>query len=245
MARGFALYDANDFDRMIEEYRPDEVIVLTPDHTHDEYICRAMEHGCDVIAEKPLTTSIEKLQRIIDAHAQDRAQLPRHLQLPLCAMEHHDQAGHPDRRAGKVASVTRRHAFGQTRGAEFYHRWHGQMDRSGGMLVHKSTHYLDLINFWIASVPRTVYARGHRNVFNEKTAQDMGILDPRASVAATARRPRHAPSIATTARRAKPLRPSKRAASSRATTATSACSATISTFRTPTTSWWNTRTGRS
>lgn len=172
---GFALYDANSFDRMIEEYRPDEVIVLTPDHTHDEYICRAMEHGCDVIAEKPLTTSIEKLQRIIDSQKKTGRACRVTFNYRYAPWNTTIKRAILTGVLGKVASVTRRHAFGQTRGAEFYHRWHGQMDRSGGMLVHKSTHYLDLINFWIASVPRTVYARGHRNVFNEKTAQDMGI----------------------------------------------------------------------
>ena len=51
------------------------------------------------------------------------------------------------------------------------------MDKSGGMLVHKSIHYLDLINFFVASVPRTVYARGERNMFNETTASALGITD--------------------------------------------------------------------
>src|ERR687892_37623 len=44
---------AADFDRMIRETRPQVVIVTTVDATHDEYIVRALNLGCDVITEKP------------------------------------------------------------------------------------------------------------------------------------------------------------------------------------------------
>jgi predicted dehydrogenase len=60
-------YAAEDFDRMVAETEPDCVIVTTKDCHHDEYICRAMELGCDAVTEKPLTTDEHKLQRILDA----------------------------------------------------------------------------------------------------------------------------------------------------------------------------------
>ena len=60
-------YLAGDFDRMIAETKPDAVIVTTMDRTHHIYIIRAMELGCDVITEKPMTTDAEKLRAIFDA----------------------------------------------------------------------------------------------------------------------------------------------------------------------------------
>jgi len=48
-------YTPGDLDRMIAENRPDRVIVATPDRDHDITLCRAMELGCDVVTEKPLT----------------------------------------------------------------------------------------------------------------------------------------------------------------------------------------------
>jgi predicted dehydrogenase len=59
-------YPAEDFDVMIAETKPDAVIVTTRDCFHDEYVCRALELGCDAISEKPMTTDAEKCQRIID-----------------------------------------------------------------------------------------------------------------------------------------------------------------------------------
>src|ERR1700722_12224074 len=49
---------ARDFDHMIEQEKPDVVIVTTIDCLHHDYIIRAMERGCDVITEKPMTTEV-------------------------------------------------------------------------------------------------------------------------------------------------------------------------------------------
>ena len=40
-------FGAAEFDRMIAETKPDTVIVTTVDSTHDQYVIRAMELGCD------------------------------------------------------------------------------------------------------------------------------------------------------------------------------------------------------
>ena len=48
-------YLASEFDKMIEIEKPDIVIVTTVDRTHHTYIVRALELGCDVITEKPMT----------------------------------------------------------------------------------------------------------------------------------------------------------------------------------------------
>ncbi|MFN7621809.1 MAG: Gfo/Idh/MocA family protein, partial [Acidobacteriota bacterium] len=56
-----------DFDRMVRETRPDTIIVTTRDSAHDQYIIRALELGCEVITEKPMTTDEFKCQRVLDA----------------------------------------------------------------------------------------------------------------------------------------------------------------------------------
>src|SRR5690349_13532665 len=59
-------YKAEDFDLMIKEQAIDTVIVTSIDRTHHLYITRAMELGCDVISEKPMTMDAEKCQAILD-----------------------------------------------------------------------------------------------------------------------------------------------------------------------------------
>ena len=60
-------YLADQFDQMIENEKPDYVIVTSVDRTHHKYIIRAMELGCDVVTEKPMTINEEKCQDILDA----------------------------------------------------------------------------------------------------------------------------------------------------------------------------------
>src|SRR5947209_10837843 len=43
------LYLAHDFDKLVAETKPEVVIVTTVDGFHHEYICRAMQLGCDVL----------------------------------------------------------------------------------------------------------------------------------------------------------------------------------------------------
>jgi predicted dehydrogenase len=60
-------YKAHDFDKMIAETKSDEVIITTMDRTHDIYILRALEPGCNVITEKPMTIDEIRCKAIIDA----------------------------------------------------------------------------------------------------------------------------------------------------------------------------------
>ena len=48
-------YAYQDFERMLDETKPDFVIVTTVDRNHHDYIIRSMEKGYDVISEKPMT----------------------------------------------------------------------------------------------------------------------------------------------------------------------------------------------
>ncbi|MHC4985118.1 MAG: Gfo/Idh/MocA family protein, partial [Planctomycetota bacterium] len=60
-------FDAADFEAMIAQTKPDCVVIAVKDCDHDTYIVRAMELGCDVIIEKPLTTDETKCRAILDA----------------------------------------------------------------------------------------------------------------------------------------------------------------------------------
>ena len=59
-------YKPDEFSRMITEGRVETVIVTSMDRTHHRYTIAAMEAGCDVITEKPLTVDAEKCQQILD-----------------------------------------------------------------------------------------------------------------------------------------------------------------------------------
>ena len=55
-------------------------------------------------------------------------------------------------------------------GADYFRRWHRDKANSGGLLVHKSTHHFDLVNWWLADAPGPVYARGGLRFYGERNA---------------------------------------------------------------------------
>ena len=169
------LYPAGEFDRMIAEIKPDKVIVTSVDRTHHAYICRAMELGCDVITEKPMTIDPEKCQQIIDTQKRTGRKVtvafnyryaPRNTKVKEVI------------RSGLVGDITGVHfewMLSTEHGADYFRRWHRDKRNSGGLLVHKSTHHFDLVNWWMDSEPEIVFAMGDLRFYGKSNAESRGI----------------------------------------------------------------------
>jgi len=168
-------YKSEEFDLMIREQKPDYVIVTSIDRTHHKYIVRAMELGCDVISEKPMTTDEVKAQEILDAIKRTGRTLrvtfnyryaPHNTKLRELIM---------DGVIGEVKAVHFDWFLNTYHGADYFRRWHRDKCNSGGLLVHKSTHHFDLVNFWLGSCPKTVYAMGGLMFYGRANAEDRGV----------------------------------------------------------------------
>ncbi|MBN2420061.1 MAG: Gfo/Idh/MocA family oxidoreductase [Deltaproteobacteria bacterium] len=168
-------YHSDNFDQMIRDLDPDRVIVTTKDSTHDGYICRAMELGCDVITEKPMTMDAQKCKNILDTQKKTGRKItvtfnyrysPPRTQVKELLM---------DGVIGKIISIDFNWLLDTYHGADYFRRWHRNKINSGGLLVHKATHHFDLVNWWISSVPETVYAKGARCFYTPQTAERLGL----------------------------------------------------------------------
>ena len=62
---GVPIYSDEQFTDMLRDTRPDRVVVCTIDREHDTWIVRALEAGCDVVTEKPMTIDAAKCARIL------------------------------------------------------------------------------------------------------------------------------------------------------------------------------------
>lgn len=167
-------YHADQFDQMIEETKPDTVIVTTIDAMHHHYIVRAMELGCDAISEKPMTTEIEKLKAIYDAIDRTGKSLrvtfnyryaPAYTQFRQLIM---------DGIVGRPLCVDFSWILDVSHGADYFRRWHREKQNSGGLLVHKATHHFDLVNWWIDSYPAQVFAMGNLLFYGKENAEARG-----------------------------------------------------------------------
>lgn len=168
-------YKSEAFDQMIEAEKPDAVIVTSVDRTHHTYIIRALELGCDVITEKPMTVDEEKCQEILDAVERTGKQV--RVTFNYRYAPHHTKARELIA-GGVIGDVTSIHfewLLNTQHGADYFRRWHRDKRNSGGLLVHKSTHHFDLVNFWIGSQPDTVFAMGDLLFYGRENAEKRGV----------------------------------------------------------------------
>lgn len=149
-----------DFEQMLRETKPDYVIVTTVDATHDQFIIKALEMGCNVITEKPMTTDETKCRNILEAEIKSGKKV-------IVAFNYRHSVNRMElkeilakERVGKITSVDFHWYLNVYHGADYFRRWHSLMNRSGSLWVHKATHHFDLMNWWLNSEPVEVSAYG-------------------------------------------------------------------------------------
>lgn len=157
------VYD--DFDKMLASVKPDTVIVTTKDCMHDFYVIKALEAGCDVIVEKPMTTTFEKANAIKEAEIKSGKTVTVVFNLrylPIFAkLKELIKSGV----VGEILSVHYEWLLDTLHGADYFRRWHRIRENSGSLLVHKSTHHFDLVNWFLEDDPVAVNAFGTRRFY--------------------------------------------------------------------------------
>ncbi|KAG9240145.1 putative oxidoreductase yteT [Calycina marina] len=123
-----SIYKAYDLTKMIEETRPDEVIITTP-MTIDEVRCRR-------ILETVERTAKRVRVRINYRYAP------------------HNKKAYDLLVEGVIGGMTSIHfewALNTGHGADYFRRWHRDKRNTGSLLIRKSTHHFNLIIFWLRS----------------------------------------------------------------------------------------------
>ncbi|HVU33214.1 MAG TPA: Gfo/Idh/MocA family oxidoreductase [Opitutaceae bacterium] len=177
-ARVPAGYAAADFGRMIAETKPHVVIVTTTDSAHHEYLVRAMEAGCDVITEKPMTVDAAKCREIIEARRRTGRNCRVTFNYRYSPARSQVKELLMSGEIGEVLSVDFHWLLNTHHGADYFRRWHSQKRFSGGLFVHKATHHFDLVNWWLGATPVSVAAMGKREFYTPATARRMGLTGP-------------------------------------------------------------------
>jgi len=170
-----SVWGPDDLEAMIRDEEVDRVIIASRDDTHAGLIIRCLEAGVDVMVEKPLTINAESAAAIEDAVARTGRNVvvtfnyrysPRN-----SALRDVIQSG----RIGKVTSIDFSWMLDTKHGADYFRRWHRDKANAGGLLVHKSSHHFDLVNWWLASEPRRVFASGALRFYGSDNAAERGL----------------------------------------------------------------------
>ncbi|MBM4112229.1 MAG: Gfo/Idh/MocA family oxidoreductase [Phycisphaerae bacterium] len=152
------LRTAPSLDALLAERSVNAVVVATPNDCHAEIAVRALEAGKHVLLEKPMATTVEECDRILNAMRPDGPRLQmgfvyRHAPAPL-AVKGEIDAGRIGRIYHAKCSMYRR------RGIPGLGGWFTTRARSGGgPLIDLGVHAIDQA-LWLCGFPKALRASG-------------------------------------------------------------------------------------
>ncbi|ORY27875.1 putative oxidoreductase [Naematelia encephala] len=153
-------YHPDDFEKMLDEQKLDVLVVTTVDATHHLYIVPALKKGIRVLTEKPMTTDVPKCKLILDTVEETKGSLQVLFNYRYNPVHWKVEEVIASGKIGNVKSVHFEWLLDTVHGADYFRRWHRYKDKSGGLMVHKSSHHFDLVNFWINAKPKEVFGMG-------------------------------------------------------------------------------------
>ena len=164
---GCTIYD--DFDEMLDKEKPSAVLVTTTDDVHHEYIVRALDKGYDVISEKPLTNTYERCLAVREAERRNGKKVTTTFNCRFMPYFVELKKMMKENKIGKPLAINYEYCLNRWHGGDYMKRWHKMMAKSQGMLLHKSTHHFDIVNWLLEDEPYKVTALANQVYYNDKS----------------------------------------------------------------------------
>ena len=151
-------------EKMLDEAKPEGVVIAVPDFAHAEVAVAAMKRGCAVLLEKPMAPTVDGCREIIKYAKESRGAL---LGFVL--------RGHPVFRKvkelldskiiGQVMNLQADEELFVLHGASYMRRWHRFVSNSGGFMLAKCSHDIDILSWLIGENPCRVSSFGSVSYF--------------------------------------------------------------------------------
>jgi predicted dehydrogenase len=144
----------------------DAVLLITPDHTHADLACAALQAGKAVFVEKPLATTVADCDRVLRTARETGSRLyvghnMRHMPVVRTMREIVARGD-----IGAVQSVWVRHFVGN--GGDYYFKdWHAERRCTTSLLLQKAAHDFDVVHWLAGAYTERVSAFGALRVYGD------------------------------------------------------------------------------
>ncbi|MFW6690710.1 Gfo/Idh/MocA family protein [Streptomyces sp. MAR4 CNX-425] len=169
-----AAWTPEDFPDRLRAEGIEEVVVTTVDALHDAYIVPALEAGCRVVTEKPMTTDAGRCRRILRAVEATGGELAVAFNYRFNPVHEEVRRQLAGGAIGEVLSVHFEWLLDVRHGADYFRRWHREKHLSGGLMVHKASHHFDLVNWWLGARPQHVFGHGRLAFYGREAGERTG-----------------------------------------------------------------------
>ncbi len=158
----------DDYQSAINSDDIDWVMVFSPNVYHCEQVCYAFDCGKHVFSEKPMATSIEDCKQIYKKHKESRKLFAtgfvlRYAPIYLKVKELLDK-----KYIGDIISIDANENITPWHGSYIMQNWRRHKELSGPHILEKCAHDMDLLNWFIGSLPSKVASFGGADFFIPK-----------------------------------------------------------------------------
>lgn len=169
-----------DLETMLDTAALDLLMIGSPNHLHLEHIRTGLSRGLKIFVEKPVVVSEEETFALLDLLSQhgdpDRVMIG--LVLRYAPLYRDLVAARDDGVLGQIASIEASEHIAPYHGAFFMRDWRRRSHYSGGFMLEKCCHDIDLYQGLVGSRPRRVASFGGRRSFvPENAPQSFGAND--------------------------------------------------------------------
>ena len=173
--KGFAgVKQYSDYKTAIDEVKPSIVSVTVPSGLHFQIAKYAMEHGSNLLLEKPMTMSVSEAREIFELSNKTGLKIAMghiYRYLPIVGLIKEDIA------EGKFGKVTHGSIYVRWGHGEDYYgsaAWRGTWKSDGGALMNQTIHAIDLLVWLMGSEPEEASAMIAQRI-RKIEAEDLGM----------------------------------------------------------------------
>lgn len=164
-----------DYHKMIEENELDLVGIATESGIHAEIALYCIDHGINVIIEKPMAMSMQDAEEII------RRSEEKHVKVSACHQNRFNIAVQEMRKAleaGRFGKLSHGSIHVRwNRNKDYYTQapWRGTWDQDGGALMNQCIHGIDLLRWMMGDEVEEVYGVTRQQFHHYLEAEDIGM----------------------------------------------------------------------
>lgn len=164
-----------DYKEMIQEVDPELISIATESGIHAEIALHCIDHGVNVIIEKPMAMSMEDADEII------RRSKEKGVKVSACHQNRFNIAIQELRKAvesgrfGKLSHGTIHVRW--NRGPQYYEQasWRGTWEQDGGALMNQCIHGIDLLRWMMGDEIEEIYGVTRQRFHDYLEAEDVGL----------------------------------------------------------------------
>lgn len=164
-----------DYRKMMEEIKPELVGIATESGKHAQIALYCIDHGANLIIEKPIAMSIQDADEII------RRSQEKGVKVSACHQNRFNVAVQEMRRAleagrfGRLSHGSIHVRWNRNEGYYTQAPWRGKWASDGGALMNQCIHGIDLLRWMMGEEIDEVYGATRRQFHDYLEAEDVGM----------------------------------------------------------------------